>query len=288
MNSNDTIVRSIPKIDDYFKNRHPEVYSGSHEENICVWKNTQHLFLQGRFKDIKPPLPQGYSVQWRLDMSTRAKPYTNTIVNVYNCDTLDGAKRMINHGLKPLVLNMASDIRPGGGVRKGSKAQEECLFRRSNYFLSLDMDNLPPKTYPLQHSTAIYSPQVYVIKAIDNTVLPDADQFYADFIAITGLRRPKLNNMKTTFRFDEDRELLRERVERIYQVALDNNHDSMLLGALGCGAFMNPVEEVVEIFKYMNQKYDGYFKQIDFAVLAEEGNPNYDVFNRVLTTNNTQ
>ena len=100
------------------------------------------------------------------------------------------------------------------------------------------------------------------------------------------MRRPKLNNLKTSFRFDDDRDALYERVERIYQVAIDQGHESMLLGALGCGAFKNPVEEVVQVFKDMNEKYNGYFKQIDFAVLSEEGNPNYTVFNDKLSTNN--
>ena len=126
-----------------------------------------------------------------------------------------------------------------------------------------------------------------MIKGVDNAVLDDDQCFHADFIAIAGLRRPKLNNLKTRFRFDDDRIQLRERVERIYQVALDNGHDSMLLGALGCGAFKNPVEEVVKVFKEMNEKYDGYFKQIDFAVLAEEGNPNFEVFDQQLSTTPT-
>lgn len=271
-------------MDDYFKNRHPEVYGNSKYQNIQVWKNTQHLFTEGRFKRFRPALSQGYSVRWRLDMTDVQKQYESTVVKVYNCDTLVRAKQMIDQGLKPLVLNMASNFVPGGGVRKGSRAQEECLFRRSNYFLTLNKELLPDGTYPLKHSTAIYSSGVYVVKGVDNAVLDDEDRFYADFIAIAGLRRPKLNNLKTKFRFDDDRKQLKERVERIYQVALDQGHDSMLLGALGCGAFKNPVDEVVVIFKEMNEKYSGYFKQIDFAVLSEKGNPNFDVFNEQLST----
>ena len=271
-------MRKQANIDQYYKNRHPDVYPADKDQNVQVWQNTKHLFTKGRFKHFQPPISQGYSTHWRLNQDRYHKPCEHTIVKVWNCDTLVGAKRMIDQGFKPAVLNMASNYVPGGGVRKGSRAQEECLFRRSNYFLTLDTAKLPHNTYPLEGCTAIYSPACRVIKGIDNKVLDDEQQFNVDFIAIAGLRRPKLNNMKTSFRFDDDRDELFVRVERIYQVALDNNHDSMLLGALGCGAFKNPVEEVVQAFKFMNEKYDGYFKRIDFAVLSEKGNPNYNVF----------
>lgn len=281
----DTAKKTIT-IDDYFKNRHQEIYGNSKQANIKVWKNTQHLFTKGQFKKCKPPLSQGYSVNWELDHETTVKRFDSTSIRVWNCDTLVGAKRMIEEGLKPLVLNMASNFVAGGGVRKGSRAQEECLFRRSNYFLTLDTRRLPRHTYPLEHSTAIYSPGVYVVKGTDNSILNKEERFYVDFIAIAGLRRPKLNNLKTSFLFDNDRVLLKERVERIYQVGIDQGHDSMLLGALGCGAFKNPVEEVVQVFKEVGVKYDGYFKQIDFAVLSEEGNPNFTVFNQQLSNVN--
>ena len=44
---------------------------------------------------------------------------------------------MLDEGLNPAVLNMASAYRPGGGVLNGARAQEECIFRRSNLFMSL-------------------------------------------------------------------------------------------------------------------------------------------------------
>ena len=145
-------MSSTRNIDDYFKNRHQEIYGDSKDSNIKVWKNTQHLFLNGRFEKYIPDIPQGYSVEWRLDLDQYKKVCDSTVIKVYNCDTLVGTKRMIDQGMKPLVLNMASNFVPGGGVRKGSRAQEECLFRRSNYFLSLDTNKLPPQTYPLKHS----------------------------------------------------------------------------------------------------------------------------------------
>jgi hypothetical protein len=40
-----------------------------------------------------------------------------------------------------------------------------------------------------------------------------------------------------------------------------------VLGALGCGAWMCPQEEVASICKYVIQEYDGFFHTIVFAIL---------------------
>ena len=73
--------------------------------------------------------------------------------------------------LNPLVLNMASDFKPGGGVRSGKTAQEEVIFRRSSAFLTH-----PPSWYPLETQHVIYSPEVYVVKDLDYQLLKHKDQ----------------------------------------------------------------------------------------------------------------
>ena len=46
---------------------------------------------------------------------------------------------MFSKKSKPiLVLNLANPVNPGGGVRRGSKAQEEDLCRKSSLLLSLE------------------------------------------------------------------------------------------------------------------------------------------------------
>eukprot|EP01125_Pyxidicula_operculata_P017015 TRINITY_DN591_c0_g1_i11.p1 TRINITY_DN591_c0_g1~~TRINITY_DN591_c0_g1_i11.p1 ORF type:complete len:444 (-),score=61.92 TRINITY_DN591_c0_g1_i11:1134-2465(-) len=88
------------------------------------------------------------------------KKLDSQLVNVHNGDCLDVAIRLIENGYNPVVLNMASDRNPGGGWERGSGAQEESLFRRSNYFLFLHYDY-----YPIRELTVIYSPNVTVFRA---------------------------------------------------------------------------------------------------------------------------
>ena len=49
-----------------------------------------------------------------------------------------------NAAKKILVLNLANPVHPGGGVRKGSRAQEEDLCRKSSLLLSLESVNALP------------------------------------------------------------------------------------------------------------------------------------------------
>ena len=60
-----------------------------------------------------------------------------TEVRVENDDCVLVAKRLIDEGYNPAMLNLADLYTPGGLVEYGSGAQEENLCRRSNLILSL-------------------------------------------------------------------------------------------------------------------------------------------------------
>ena len=73
-------------------------------------------------------------------------PYESTLVKVVDEDCLIVYKDLVKKGFRPVLLNMANAHNPGGGYKRGDGAQEETLFRRSNYFQSLDveLDNEQP------------------------------------------------------------------------------------------------------------------------------------------------
>lgn len=187
-------------------------------------------------------------------------------------DTFDLAKQLIDRGLNPLVLNMANHRTPGGGVIRGAQAQEECLFRRSNYFATLSSS-----LYPLYDNQCIYSPSITVFKTYD--YLP-CKPWKCSCIAVAGVRKLRPNPLiGLNYPFTENEASLTfNKIQLMFHVAALNNHDSLVLGAIGCGAFNNPVDEVCDLFKEVINNYGILFKEIVFAVMSGDNNPNYYVF----------
>ena len=170
-------------------------------------------------------------------------------------DSIEAA--LMVHNKNPLVLNFADDVFPGGHVAMGSGAQEESLYRRTNYFTTLGHFT---GFYPLEGTDVVYSSDVLVIKDLEFNLLKDFKPLC--FIACPGLRHPSLlagDKLRTT-----DRELLKKRIETIFQVGYIYGHDALVLGALGCGAWNSPPEEVARVFKEVCEAWDGVFSTIIF------------------------
>lgn len=60
-----------------------------------------------------------------------------TRVQVTNESTLQAARRLVDDGMRPLSLNPANGVNPGGGFLHGAHAQEEALCRSSALFQTL-------------------------------------------------------------------------------------------------------------------------------------------------------
>lgn len=158
---------------------------------------------------------------------------------------------------KPLILNFASEKRPGGGCWNGAKGQEEFLFYHSR------LDNaLKENMYPLKPTQVIHSRRVPFIRGKD--LKPIATR-YMDVLTMAAIRSPELQDGKYN---PQDRQLMKSKVEAIFKIGATNNSE-LVLGAWGCGAFRNPPEEVAALFKEAIDKYGGYFKQIVFAIAGD-------------------
>jgi uncharacterized protein (TIGR02452 family) len=194
-------------------------------------------------------------------------------VTVVNSDTITTAMDMLDQDLDPLVLNMASDLQPGGGVAKGSTAQEEHLFRCTNYALCTNKS-----LYPIEDDEVIVTDGVSIIKDQDYQRLPDYVEL--DFIAVAAVRRPPLEyeDGEPSYMEPEDQQKMQDKIDAIFRYAIYQEKDSLLLGALGCGAFRNPPKVVREMFQSAIDRYRRHFRQITFAVLSNDNNPNYNIF----------
>ena len=226
------------------------------------------------------------------------------IIKVTNRDTFTAAKEyanIINSANEGFVgvLNFASSTNPGGGVTKGSTAQEECLCRCSNLYLTLYQEKCIREYYNINKKymsnlgsdAIIYSRNVYVFKDKDYNMLPVEDRFYVDVLtcAAPNLRENPRNQYNSNASEEKltltDEELYNIHVKRarnILNVAIKNEDDYLILGAFGCGAFRNNPEIVAKAYKDVLQDYMYCFKVIDFAIIDGKYSNNYEIFKRVL------
>ncbi len=167
---------------------------------------------------------------------------------------------------------MASHSKPGGGVKNGAIAQEEDLFRKSNYFEATD-----EKLYPLGMTEAIYSPIVHIIKDNNHKLLENPVK--VSCLAVAALDHPFLTKDKIpNYASKLDYEIMCQKIEMMFQIAILNGHHTLVLGAFGCGAYRNPPSVVAAIFKLYVEKYKYFFKTIGFAVLCGSNNTNFEIF----------
>ncbi|CAF1117327.1 unnamed protein product [Adineta steineri] len=218
-------------------------------------------------------------------------PYSKTRVDVSNEDCLIVYERLVKSNYKPLLLNMANASNPGGGYRKGDGAQEENLFRRSDYFRSLDvgLDQwLPERSaryycssncqldplsdhnsmYPMHEYGAIYTSGLTVFRQSEETGYAFMEEPLENVcsLAMAAYRDPKLDGNMLAQKYAMG---TRKKIENIFAIAFHHKHDSLVLSALGCGAFKNPPSHVAELFQSVIEQYAGFFRLITFAILDD-------------------
>lgn len=177
------------------------------------------------------------------------------------------------------VLNFASATNPGGGVLKGSNAQEECLCRCSTLYKCLNTKELWDNYYlfhrekkdTLYTDSVIYSQEVLVFK--EDLVLPtmlSKDDWYK----VNVLTCPAPNISKIEILEDDLFEIFKKRIRKILSVAIINRNKNIVLGAFGCGAFKNPPELVAKAFKeiLIDEGYRYDFNNIIFAIITPRPN----------------
>jgi uncharacterized protein (TIGR02452 family) len=214
----------------------------------------------------------------------------STIVEIQDIDCLYAGVQLKEQGFNPAVLNMANRQNPGGGVRKGDGAQEETLFRRTNLFCSLyqfasysrQYGILPsPYQYPLDKNYGgVYTPNAFYFRESEQKGYSLLDNpVTLSFISVAGMNRP----VRTADNRIADNlvEPVKNKMRTIFRIGLAHGHDSLVLGALGCGAFCNPPHHVARLFHEVMEEpeFKNKYKKIVFAILDDHNthqrhNPN--------------
>ena len=216
--------------------------------------------------------------------------------------SLEAGELYAKQGKKVCVLNFASATNPGGGVLNGSSAQEECICRCSTLYPCLNTSAMWNAFYkphrkaanPLYNNDCIYTPNVCVFKSDTNFPTPLSKEQWWNVNVITcaapNLRERPSNAMNphagdkaAKITPSELEKLLTARIRRIFEVAVANGNEVLILGAFGCGAFRNPPEIVAKVFNSVMQDYLCHLDVIEYAVYHTEREiANYEAFRKLL------
>ncbi|KKP00758.1 hypothetical protein THAR02_07145 [Trichoderma harzianum] len=171
-------------------------------------------------------------------------------IRIWPVDTLEAASRLSQASPSRIaVLNMASPLRPGGGVLTGATSQEEWLCSRTTLYPSLHEE-----FYRLPEIGAIYTPDVLVCKIWDTepSDLKPADQFFIDVITAAMLRLPEVETNQQgelTYSEQKDRDMVLAKMRCVMRILRSRHIKRVVLGAWGCGAYGNPVDEIARSWR---------------------------------------
>ncbi|SCX90615.1 TIGR02452 family protein [Streptomyces sp. 136MFCol5.1] len=196
-----------------------------------------------------------------------------SVIEVTDESSLQAARRMTGEGVGRIaVLNYASARNPGGGYLNGAQAQEEALCRGSALYATL----LRAPDYYAHHRAersafytdrVIHSPGVPVFR-------DDRGRLLDTPYTVGFLTSPAPNAGVIRSRTPEDAHripaVLASRAERVLEVAAVRGYRRLVLGAWGCGVFMNDPAQVAGAFRALladGGRFAGHFEQIVFGIL---------------------
>jgi uncharacterized protein (TIGR02452 family) len=177
-------------------------------------------------------------------------------------DCLEDAKTLVG---KTLVINSASMLNRGGGVERGSMAQEESICRRSNLYNSLE--NLD---YPLFNKTrGVYSPNVTVLKSADYKILKTPYQI--DILSVFSRPISKIKN-------ETEQDVLYDTIlQSIWYICNKYEIENLVFVPVGCGVFgHDPYYVADSLLLYLNKYKLNTVKKV--VVSCFTCIENYDAF----------
>lgn len=221
------------------------------QRNIDIFNDTMHYSKQL----TKPTL-----LQFDKSMIKNVANIKD-IINVWDENCIIALKRLQGMGYKnTAILDMASGYSPGGGIKKGSNAQEEFLCRISNLYVGL---NNAKKFgfYPLRNP--------FIVKGV--TFFKDENyqkcpNIVSDVLVCHAIK------LKRTEIFDRnDKIITMDRIRNMLELCISNGNRAIVLSAFGCGAYSNPPAVIAQCFYnvLIEEQYASYFDIVVFAIIED-------------------
>jgi uncharacterized protein (TIGR02452 family) len=211
-----------------------------------------------------------------------SQTHFDTTIEITNESTIDAVIRLSS--INTACLNFASAKNPGGGFLNGSQAQEESLARATGLYPCI---NQMKEMYGYNRSlkTCLYSD--YMIFSKQVPVIRDTnDDLLDEYREVSIITAPAVNTGVVRQREPENIDIIestmQRRISMIFNIAIINQIDTLILGAWGCGVFQNDPKVVAQLFaEQINSKYKNAFKKIVFAIIDNPKTSTFEKFNQV-------
>lgn len=228
------------------------------EDIVSRFKNTLDL-CETKYKSETDKLEANTTVYHKAVPVNKPKVEDMKITFVH-AGMLEIAQTLSGH---LCMLNFADAFEPGGCVWVGATTQEECICYCSNLYKSLTLDKCKQGYYYYNgkygdskafSDSTIYTKDVFVFRG--NYGFVDLDNpFHIDIITC-----PCPLAVAATD------EIVTNRMRCFLSIAANNDVETLILGAWGCGAFGNRPYIIGRCFGTALSELK-YFKHVIFAVL---------------------
>ena len=275
-----------------------QIPGGTRPVRAKVFQSTLQIVVNGRYRTtsgVKIELDKFYNdkalqdnvfCEREISLKDPQKIFV-TNIQVVNQDCLAYAKSLLDQDSADdlCVLNMASAKNPGGGVYGGAGAQEEYLFRCSDYYrflfqyadpASFDCEKVygiphnPRHSYPLKRNFGgVYSHGVTIFRNTEaNGYALLETPWKVNFVAVAANNIRRYMNGRTTIP-DKFIPSTLSLIRTILRIAYNNGQRRLVLGAFGCGAFANPPGHMAQLFKqvFEEPEFQGLFREIHFSII---------------------
>jgi len=171
-----------------------------------------------------------------------------------------------------MCLNFASAKNPGGGFLNGSLAQEESLALSSALYESqmsvfefYEMHRKMKSCIYTDHM--IYSPNVPVFRNHKTELL--SEYKLCSFITSPAVNFGVVNRNEKN-KVESVPRIMSKRMEKLLSLSYAKGHQTLILGAWGCGVFQNEPNDIAKLFKeHFDNKFKNKFKKVVFAIYSK-------------------
>jgi len=115
-------------------------------------------------------------------------------------------------------------------------------------------------------------------------------------ISVAPIRRPKLDESGRNYSFEQEKELMKDKIRTALRIAAYYHHRDLCVGAFGAGpGFRNPVHQLAIMWReilFSEPEFQGVFSKVVFAIEKPPAGSNsneesdHDVFKREFDANN--